>query len=462
MKKFFAGAMAICLSFVLCSCGSLDIFDSGPKNASDLMNKVQESLTEKNYALDGSLEMGISVESSGFSLNIPIEISVNGKVNGDESFSKMSIAASVLGQNTTEEIEVYKTKDKIYTNDGNQWIVSDAEESTEKPLESDNVLSGFLALDAFSEADMTVNDNLYTVELPMSEIDKNDLIELFSFGTNGDSIVTEGDMAKALSEGTLVYVVEKDGKNYFLQSIVMDDVTCEIKSEDTGVGYPMDISIGFEFNLSDHGSITKEDVAVPDNAIEEAAEKQNEPDQNLPTNTTSEDKITGSSSDELTANSENSVFAVYGTRVLTPGSVGVDFFSNEFSYDENDIGEYSFLPLEYKANNYVNLYLYGSDPDSSENILSDKIYGYKFSTIPDELSSGNLPKVSFGNVSWGSSKDSVKKEFGDPDHDYASDGYWSLSYDLGDLLNDGATYTLEFAGYDETGVHSMALNYYKF
>lgn len=456
MKRILVGALAVCLSLSLCGCSDMfGMFSPKPKDAAALMERVQSSMAEGNYALDADLSMEVSVESSGFSLALPIELSMDGTVNGDNCHYTTSVSASVFGQDMSQVVESYQTKDKVYTKEGEQWSVKENSENTE---ESNKLLSNFCATDFFAEAEMTSEDSSYTVTLPMEKIDQEQLLNLFEFNQLDEAGISAEEMSEALSKGTLTYVVDQVEKDYFLRSITMDEVACTINRTENGVDYSMDLSIGFAFNFSKYGEITEEEVSVPAEVVESAASVGN-----LPIAEEFLDDNTQEPNNEKSADSSSDAkFAVYGGQTLVPGSFTVDSLLDDFSYNEADLGEYSFLPMEYKANDNVQLNVFGSNPNSSKDILTQNIHGYKFSTIPDALNSPVLPDVSFGSITWGSAQDDVRREFGEPSSDYSSDGYWSLTYELGDVFADGSSYSLEFAGYDDTGVHSMALNYFNF
>lgn len=144
---------------------------------------------------------------------------------------------------------------------------------------------------------------------------------------------------------------------------------------------------------------------------------------------------------------------------LLPGAYNLTLFEDEFQWDDVDSGEYSFFPLTGKANDSVSLYVWDYDDSGLLSGALDAVYSYEFDII--DVSDDNLPDVTFNGLTWGASESEIREAYGEPSYEYASDGYWSVDYDVTSLLNDGIDYELSFSG-DEAGVNNVGLRHYHY
>lgn len=150
----------------------------------------------------------------------------------------------------------------------------------------------------------------------------------------------------------------------------------------------------------------------------------------------------------------------YNGTNLVPGAFTIELFEDEFYWDESDVGQYSFLPLSSRNNDYVDLYLNDFQDTGELPGLFEAIYSYEFNIV--SVYDESLPDVTFNGMTWGASRDDIVAAYGEPDYTYSDEsGYWSVEFDVTELVNDGVDYSLSFTG-DDNGVNGFRVSHYSF
>lgn len=120
----------------------------------------------------------------------------------------------------------------------------------------------------------------------------------------------------------------------------------------------------------------------------------------------------------------------------------------------------SFLPLSSRNNDYVDLYLNDFQDTGELPGLFEAVYSYEFNIV--SVYDESLPDVTFNGMTWGASRDDIVTAYGEPDYTYSDEsGYWSVEFDVTELVNDGVDYSLSFTG-DDNGVNGFRVSHYSF
>lgn len=452
MKRFLAAALSLCMMLSLCSCSSK------PKTASELLTHVQESMDGTSYSMSGTIDMDMSVGSGGFSMDMPISVEMDGDVFGDASHASMVVSVEMLGQEITIPTEVYVTEDGAsYSYTEGEWTVS------ETSAQLTDMAGSLTDADLFAEAEMSEEEGVYTVILPLSAIDPSIFDDIFTAVGSAESVPAE-DFAEMMADGLLTYVITGDGDSYLPAAITLEGMSGEFEQDDST--YTLDLSMNLEF--SNFNGVTEADVAVPDEALESAVpESENTggeavllPNGNGESNEaeleTEEPSGSETQGTVVPTATEEDYSVVYNGVHLVPGTFSLDVFLDEFTYDPSELGTYMFLDLTYKANDMVSLYVYGDDYDSSD-LETAPIWEYDFEYVPGYEADG-LPDVTFGGLTWGASREKVEAVYGEAGSTYTSGDTWNLYYELGGY-EEGYTHGISFTG-DSSGVYSVNVKYY--
>ena len=461
MKRFFAAALSLCMLFSLCGCSSK------PETAQEVLTLVNESMKDTSYTLEGSIAMDLSVDVSGLSVGIPIDIQMAGDVMGDNSHANVDVSMEVLGQTVEIPMELYVTADKTYTGTDGSWTVEDASAASAQVT---SMADKLMNAEFFANAEMQNEEDTYTIVLPLSSLDPTILAE--ALPSSEDAPVDQ--LTALMQNGSLVYVITGSGDDYVPYSITMDGLEGEFEQDGTNYS----IAIDMELKFSNFNGVTETDVMVPDEIVQSAvpASEDEEGGSLLPAIVPDEAEGTAleepvdedlveepvSPSDKLDSYSDveytlEDMYAVYNGQVLIPGEISVETFLDEFSYHEEDAGTYMFLPMTFKENDLAEVYLYGTNTQSFD--LSAPVYGYDFEYLTG-FEEGPLPDVSINGITFYDSEDDVLAVFGEPDYYSTSSSSWNAAYVLEDHVN-STEYTLRFSG-DALGVYSMHLEYYHY
>lgn len=453
MKRKLSLILALCLCVGLTACNS-----DKPKDAADLMNRAMSVQEEPNYRTEGELTMTVSMEGSGLTFEMPVTMAVDGAVMGDKSYARMDTSTNLMGQEVSTSNRTYIDGNTVYTlsSEDNVWVVSDKDSATEGTNVT-GLLEKLGDSSNFEGADMSHEDGAYQVTVSIADIMGEDgLGNLFDFGDLAPSEEASADIEQALGSGELVYVVSED---YYLQSVSLSGVEYSGDYEEEGLSYTAGISMEMSFQFSDYGSVTDADVMVPAEALESSGQVSSD---SVSEETVSDEgtSLTGEEDRPAISSAElGDYIGSYNGVSLLPGAYNLTLFEDEFQWDDADSGEYSFFPLTGRANDSVSLYVWDYDDSGLLSGALDAVYSYEFDII--DVSDDNLPDVTFNGLTWGASESEIREAYGEPSYEYASDGYWSVDYDVTSLLNDGIDYELSFSG-DEAGVNNVGLRHYQY
>lgn len=460
MKKALSFLMAGLMAFSLAACGT-----SGPKTAEDLMTLVMENPAD-NYELSGKINMTVSMAGGGLSFEMPMDIAMTGAICGENSVAQSVVSASILGQEMEESVKAYLYDGQAYVLDSseNTWTVG-SQDTTDGVMELNGLMDKFCNPEQFAKAELDHADGVYTVTASIVDIlGEEGSEEFFNFDDMLPSDEASNDISSALSAGKLTYVINED---YQLESIVMDETEGTQTYEENGASYEGTVSLGMSFEFANYGGVKDEDVTPPEEALTAGTSSQDTTESQTDDFVDASD-MTASSAGLYTEHPAVSANAAalgdylgsYNDTNLVPGAFTLKLFEDEFYWDEADEGEYSFLPMYSRNNEYVSLYLNDFQSTGELPGLFEAVYSYNF----DISSAGDqgLPNVNFNGLTWGASRDDIIGAYGEPTYTYSSDsGYWSLDYDVTDIVGDGVDYELSFTGND-SGVTGFSVQHYDF
>ena len=462
MKKALSFLMAGLMVFSLAACGS-----SGPKNAEELMTLVMENPAD-NYELSGEINMTVSMAGGGLSFEMPMDIEMTGAICGENSVAQSVVSASILGQDMEESVKAYLYDGQAYVLDSstNTWSAG-SQDTVDGVMELSGLMDKFCTPEQFADADMEHADGTYTITASILDVLGEDgSAEFFNFDGMMPSDEASNDIGSALSEGVLTYIVNED---YQIESIVMDTTEGTQTYEENGASYEGTVSLAMSFEFMNYGEVKDEDVTPPDEALSASDDKSSGmTEEELPP--VDEPDVSGSESTagiytdhpevSVNAASLGDYMGCYNGTNLVPGAFTIELFEDEFYWDESDVGQYSFLPLSSRNNDYVDLYLNDFQDTGELPGLFEAVYSYEFNIV--SVYDESLPDVTFNGMTWGASRDDIVTAYGEPDYTYSDEsGYWSVEFDVTELVNDGVDYSLSFTG-DDNGVNGFRVSHYSF
>lgn len=463
MKKALSFLMAGLMVCSLAACGS-----SGPKTAEDVMRLVMENPAD-NYELSGEINMTVSMAGGGLSFEMPMDIEMTGAICGENSVAQSVVSASILGQDMEESVKAYVYDGQAYVLDSstNAWSAGN-QDTMDGVMELSGLMNKFCTPEQFAGADMEHADGTYTITASILDVLGEDgSAEFFNFDGMMPSDEASNDIGTALSEGMLTYIINED---YQVESIVMDTTEGTQTYEEDGASYEGTVSLAMSFAFTNYGGVTDEDVTPPEEALTAASSV--EQDAVMDSSEESTETSDASANSEPTgvytehpAVSANvaaigDYLGCYNGTNLVPGAFTIELFEDEFYWDESDVGQYSFLPMTSRNNDYVDLYLNDFQDTGELPGLFEAVYSYDFNIV--SVYDESLPNVTFNGLTWGASKDDIIAAYGEPTYSYSDDsGYWSMEFDVTDIVADGVDYALSFNG-DASGVNGFGVSHYSF
>lgn len=433
MKKKSLAALGVCavMALSLTSCGF-----GTPKTPADMFEAYQKAIVDTGYSVDGGINLGIAMDTGGFSIDIPVELEYEGKFYNGNGHGKMDMSMKFFGQSANSNVEFYIDSDgdkaTQYTNaDDAGWVMS-----------ADVTMNFVSSVTDDKIGTLEKVDDAYVATIPLNEVSETDSFkELFSSMAE-DADMGDLDVSEILKDATIVYTF--DAKTSQLQSIVMDefevDISKALEQSDPALGEAsMAMTMSMELNFSDYGKIDADDVAIPDE-VKDNAMDQSELDAAM-----TEDPVSGSGSvsgdielpngvppadpavsegivdDSKPSVSPSSISMSFEGRVL-----GLPFdysILTEAGWKAVDDGEYSFLVM--KNDNYDGeIYVYGDDYSGKE---ADLIAGGVFGIDCSVGGYDKRPAMTIAGLTWGASDEDVKATLGEPE--YFSSTSYGTNYD---------------------------------
>lgn len=256
-KSGAAIVLSACMALSLAACGSAD----RPATAAELMQKVAAAENATNYAVTGTVTMNMSIESGDATMSMPVTMDVSGAVMGADNHIIVNTTMSLFGNETTMVGETYTVDGVSYvgTSEDGGEMVWDEPDSMVDTADAVGFIENLTDASMFENAEMSYEDGVYTVTVPLADVDSmSSLLDEMDVSATGE----EGSAEQMLADAVLTYKVD-DG--FYLQSVTMDDIS--YSEEDPDLGMTTNISMGLSFALSDYGSVTAEDLAVPEEAL---------------------------------------------------------------------------------------------------------------------------------------------------------------------------------------------------
>lgn len=254
-KRGAALVLSACMVLSLAACGGAD----RPETASELMERVSAVENADNYRVEGSVTMDMSVGSEGMSMEMPIEMVLSGAVMGSNSYVHVDTTMSMFGEDMLVGTDTYFVDGVTYVGTSEDG----GEISWAEPVSDETEVDGSFGFISnltddmfFTNAEMTYEDGVYTVTVPVADVEG--LSSIFDeLDLTGDSSA----MSDMFADTVLTYKVD-DG--FYLQSVTMSDIS--YSEEDTDLGTLIEVNMGMSFTMSGYGEVTADDVAVPADA----------------------------------------------------------------------------------------------------------------------------------------------------------------------------------------------------
>lgn len=459
LTRGFAWLLSTCVMFSLMGCNEMpsvnEIVGGAPIDASTLFEKVQASMVDQNYEVDGMIDISIGIQSDGLTIDVPLKIDILTKAYSDKAYTVGNIDMSFMGQSTSTKVESYRDGDITYTNKDDEWYTGESDDLSQ----AGNLALDLLEVSDIKNASMTEEGHMYTVEISMAEVAESfvDLIGLTTV-VPGQEFDKE-TLIESLKDGYITYEIANIDNQYLIQSIEVENIDVDLVQNQEEISMDTNFKLYMSMGFDKYGEITESDVQVPDDILEQAIPLETDVvDEN--TNTSNSNEIKDSK-----INFENDFFGSYNGTNLYPGTFDINLFLDTMTYNKSDIGQYTFLPLKIKDNSNLTVYIYNNgdiSENTDESILTNKIFEYSIEVL-DTSVYNNIPNITFGNgLTFGTSLAKIKEFYGEPDYNYESgdDGYWAVDYDVSDKFNDGYTYEISFYGYAKSGAHGFELSRY--
>lgn len=271
-----------------------------PETALELFELYQEKY-ENNYHFTGHMDMTVGMklntaaaseegeevtegagQDSTMSLTIPIQIGYDMDVLDKLSHGTMTMEMSMFGEAMNVEAEMYgdvsgdeplvytKTVSSEEDAESAEWTKSASDSSLMIPTDDE------ASRKIMEKAQMTYEEGTgYLVTIDTSTfMDNGSAGDLFSEMSESSGLDPEA-LAAALADSVVTYTFDED---YKLTSIRMDSFSFTMTDDGTQFGTPADISLSMEYqmDLTDYGTVTEEMVKVPEDIAASAVESETE------------------------------------------------------------------------------------------------------------------------------------------------------------------------------------------
>lgn len=443
MNKKFVGVCLISI-FIITLIGFYG------NNVNGVMSKVQSNMKYGNYVVDGVITMDFVTKDGDESVNVPLNMNISGEVNGKLSHSVVDVTTSVFDDTVTSMTETYTDGDVGYSLDSttNVWLKTDLSETNGAIT---TFVEQFYAADNFRKAKMKKMNDSYIIELKISDLSNmSSMYELFNFGDLSGNELFNTDINKALVNGKFIFTVDNQ---YRLTKITMQDVNYDISYTENDEIIDTSISMNMNVEFDKYNQVNA--IEIPSDVLELATEVISHDNKSSSITPVQNRPIVSGDAVNM-----GDYFGSYNGVNLCPGKSNIDNFNDDFYWKEDDLDFYSFIPMVYKNNDCVSLFLY--DYDNSGNLGSalSAIYGYELSVMHGLETSGELPSITFNGLTWGASYQDVKNVYGEPTFDYV-DGknYWSVNYDVSKYFIGSDSYSLTISGSNDFGANSFAVKH---
>lgn len=235
----------------------------------------------ESFALDGKIDVDMSIASEGLSLDIPIKLDFEMNVGGENYvYMDMGITASALGQSFDDSMKMYlegKGDDVVtYMKSAKEddWTYTTEELGFEKFSDITGKKGVLIEIEGseFSEA-----DNYYVVTASANDILKDmgvkDIVDDYSEIFTGTSFESGEMVDNGLEEARAVYYFDKE--TFHLAKFELKDISVEQESEQGTLRLDLEV----DYAMRDFNALEEEDYKVSD-SIKNSAKEQVEEDDN--------------------------------------------------------------------------------------------------------------------------------------------------------------------------------------
>ncbi len=273
--------LALILCMLLAGAGMLTGCSVGAPGSASALLERSRSKSPDNYHIKGEVTTDISATAAGYSLEFPMGMDMDLDVNGGNEYGTVSVKMTLTGQEIDETAEVYVVNEEegalVYSRTKNsEWTKSSRAEAT------DITGMGTALLDnaSFDEAEFEYDKEAgtYKVTTKMGTLLANEeyrkaLEEYYAtaFGTLNMTDEKIGDMIDSMADAEITYIFEDKG--YTLTNANVSDLVYETSMESSGIPITMSVKQNMNFDFSEYGNITPEEVAVPEDVVSSAVEQ---------------------------------------------------------------------------------------------------------------------------------------------------------------------------------------------
>lgn len=425
MKKKYA-ILAMCIA--VSGMGIVPVHADGIEDPEGLVDAYLKE-ERSNYNMEGTVSMGVKVASEGVTVEIPVDISLDMDVAGDNMHGEVGVKMEVAGQSMDENFEMYAEKDgsimSTYLDLDGSWQCS---------LSNVSETPGFSSASEISEINWTgfeEKEDAYELTTDFSEIKD-------SLGTEADGIMDEfasslgsgsSDILDSLGNGEVVYSFDKDTLD--LLSVDMEGLEGKTETEISGSSVDLSFTLSMDIDFSDFGKVSEDDVKVPD-AVKEEATGEHEGTDPSETETSETEASMGRSS-----------FGAYNGTTLTSGpNVWSVFADDGWAWDmgDDEDGTYSFAAAKNEKYEGATLYVYNKDSSSARmaDIEENGFYGYDL-----EYDGNDEIPFSFDGIKFGDPEETITEILGDPTDEYTVDAEYRTIYYEADDYSYSVRFTIE-------------------
>lgn len=304
MKKtaryVISAALILCMVFALSACGFSTDSPAGVLTRSAMALKDKDSVS-LDIKVPVSISFSTSILGQDISMDLPLTLGIDTKINGGNSHSLISVSSTELGKATTESYsEKTDSTLVVYTLPYGEetWYKNEVEiESNAVSLEKLS-FKELLALNSelekmLADASMETSDKFYTITVPAEDIIGNEFISarIYSgmkqaFAQAGNDTISDEDIAKILSllNGSEIKLKIASDTFYPVSAEISEiavggetlsafiDTDDAILKELVPYLSALDAKLSLRCDISDIGETDAASVTVPDEVREAALE----------------------------------------------------------------------------------------------------------------------------------------------------------------------------------------------
>lgn len=465
MNKKRLTALACTSVLILSTLSGCSLFDKKPKSAAELLEKYNAE-DHRNFNMQMDIDMTMDMKAMGQNFSIPMDISYDMDLVEDNAHGNMKMKMNALGQNVDQDVEMYTCmeddKGINYMKMNDTWMKQEVETGG-----ITNYQTAMMEEGMFDDAEFAYNkeEKQYKVVQKLEKLVDNEkykeaMNSLGLFENAGLDESTLDELMKKMGEGTYTYIFDEDLN---LLSADLDELKFDTSIKQSGITIDMTIDMKLNSSFSKFGEIKPEDVEIPDDVKDKAADvsgltsgsamtteatTEAKTENKSDTTETTESEFVHGGTGEKYPYDEEAAGSINGI-ALTPGPEKFEdtFGKAGFTMDPEKDGEYTFVVCRHPEYGYkVSLYIFNRARKDAKiaDIEENGFYGYMVSCY-----SGEGPDFKWKDVTWGSKEDEILAAFGEPSRSskgkginmltYEYDNHTSLEFTLSDSAGDGLT-----------------------